>query len=106
MRSPWKALAKRLDAHGKCLEEELGGIDPKDEDRLLGAPIGREQLLAELAYERIAYTPEELIAIAEKEFAWCDEHRAAAAAMGLNGDWRAAQEAVRALHVPPGEQPT
>ncbi|MEZ6004136.1 MAG: DUF885 family protein [Planctomycetota bacterium] len=105
--APWKALAKELDAHGKYLEEELGGIDPKDEDRLLGAPIGREQLLAELAYERIAYTPEELIAIAEKEFAWCDEHRAAAAtAMGLNGDWRAAQEAVRALHVPPGEQPT
>ncbi|HPF13966.1 MAG: DUF885 family protein [Planctomycetes bacterium] len=105
-KAPWKGLDGALEKHATYLEKDLGGIDPKDEDRLLGEPIGRERLMAELRHERIAYTPEELIAIAEREFAWCDAARAkAATAMGLDGDWRAAQEQVRALHVAPGQQP-
>ena len=104
--SPWKQLEEDLGDYQDFLEETVGGIDTGDEDLLLGDPIGRAALLAELRYERLAYTPEELIALANVEFDWCDARRVEAAnAMGLGDDWRAAQEAVRALHVEPGQQP-
>jgi len=103
---PWKELNKALESYAEFLSEDLGGIDPKDEDRLIGNPIGREALLAELAFERIAYTPEELLAIAQAEYDWClNERIKAANDMGLNGDWRAAQERVKAAHPAPGGQP-
>lgn len=105
-KAPWEALSATMGEYRDFLEERVGGIDSGDEDLLLGDPIGRDALLSELRYERLAYTPEELIAMAEKEFAWCDARRTEAAnAMGLDGDWRAAQEVARADHVAPGEQP-
>ena len=74
---------------------------------VIGVPIGREALVRELGFEWIPYSPEELIAIAEREFAWCDAEMArAAVALGFPADgWRAAQEQVKGLHVAPGEQP-
>ena len=72
----------------------------------MGAPIGREALLAELEASWIPYTPEELVEIAEAEFAWCAAERAKAAAeLGFGDDWRAALEHVKSRHVEPGEQP-
>jgi uncharacterized protein (DUF885 family) len=69
-------------------------------------PVGREALLVELAGEMIAYTPEELLAIARKELAWCEaELKKAAGQMGFGDDWRKALEKVKALHVAPGRQP-
>ena len=54
----------------------------------------------------IPYTPEELIAIAEKEFAWCEaEMNRASREMGFGDDWKKALEKVKTLHVEPGEQP-
>lgn len=104
--APWQELNEALESYSKFISKDLGGIDPKDEDRLIGNPIGREALLAELAYERIAYTPEELLAIAQSEFEWCmNERKKAADEMGLDGDWRAAQEQVKAVHPEPGSQP-
>ncbi|MFT5200501.1 MAG: hypothetical protein ACI87O_003182 [Planctomycetota bacterium] len=103
---PWKKLDKALEGHGKFLEETIGEIDPKDEDRLIGQPIGLDGLLAALRNERIAYTPDELIAIAEGEFAWCETERARAASeLGLGDDWRKALEQVRSIQVAPGAQP-
>jgi uncharacterized protein (DUF885 family) len=73
---------------------------------IIGDPIGREALLNELAYEMIPYTPEELIAIARKEMAWCEaEMIKASREMGFSDDWKKALEKVKTLHVPPGEQP-
>jgi uncharacterized protein (DUF885 family) len=73
---------------------------------IIGSPIGREGLLNELAYEMIPYTPEELIAIAEKEFAWCEnEMKRASREMGLGDDWKKALEKIKTMHVPPGKQP-
>ena len=41
----------------------------------------------------IPYTPEELIALAEKEFAWCDrEMIKASREMGFGDDWKKAIE--------------
>src|SRR5215217_4718055 len=45
---------------------------PGDSSDIIGDPIGREALLSELRSEMIPYTPEELIAIGEKEMAWCE----------------------------------
>lgn len=104
--APWQALDEALQDYGRFLEKELGGLDPDDRDRIVGDPIGREALLAELAFARIPYTPEELIAIGERELAWCQEERLRAAReLGFEDDWRAAQEHVKEQHVPPGAQP-
>src|SRR6185503_5334496 len=45
---------------------------PGDSSDIIGDPIGREALLSELRSEMIPYTPEEIIAIGEKEMAWCE----------------------------------
>jgi hypothetical protein len=37
------------------------GIKPGDEDAIVGEPIGRDGLLADLEAEMIPYSPEELI---------------------------------------------
>ena len=53
----------------------------------------------------IPYTPEELVAIGEREFAWCEaEMKKASREMGFGDDWKAALEKVKTLHVAPGEQ--
>ena len=79
---------------------------PKDDTGIVGRPIGRDALMLELAGELIPHTPEELIAIAKKELAWCDtEMLKASREMGLGDDWRAALEKVKQSHVKPGEQP-
>lgn len=79
---------------------------PTDASGISGRPIGREALLRELQFEMIPYTPEELIEIAEREYAWCEEElKRASREMGLGDDWRQAVEKVKSMHVPPGEQP-
>ncbi|MEP6674123.1 MAG: DUF885 family protein [Ferruginibacter sp.] len=78
----------------------------KDSSGIIGFPIGRDELIRKLKYEMIPYTPEELISIANKEFAWCDkEMLKASAAMGFGNDWHAALEKVKQSYVPAGEQP-
>ena len=104
---PWNELNQELADFGPYLEKVIGGLNPEDKDALVGDPIGEAALLHELAKERIPYSPAELIAIAEREFKWCNEKRVAAAhAMGLDGDWRKAQLEVKKLHAAPGGQPT
>jgi len=71
-----------------------------------GAPIGAEGLRAHLAHDMMPYTPEELIAIAEKEFEFLEaELLKASRDLGYGDDWRAAQEHVKRLAVDPGEKP-
>jgi uncharacterized protein (DUF885 family) len=54
----------------------------------------------------IPYTPEELIAIAEREFEWCEaEMLKASREMGFGDDWQAALEEVKKRHAEPGRQP-
>jgi dipeptidyl-peptidase-4 len=77
-----------------------------DDDAIIGDPIGRQALLDALEYEMIPYTPEELIEIANQEFAWCEaEQRRAARDLGFGDDWRKALDYVSNLHVKAGEQP-
>lgn len=79
---------------------------PGDTSDIVGDPIGRDALLSELQSEMIPYTPEELIAIANKEMAWCEnEMRKAANDLGYGDDWKKALEHVKNLYVEPGKQP-
>ncbi|VAX40907.1 X-Pro dipeptidyl-peptidase [hydrothermal vent metagenome] len=103
--APFADAHKALSDYADYLRKTVAGIEGKDDDPLLGDPIGREKLLADLRAEWIPYTPEELIAIAEREFAWCEaEMRNAAREMDLGDDWQAALEQVKQDHAPPGEQ--
>ena len=103
-RKPYEAAGKELDEYAADLRTKLSGMRPGDDSVLLGDPIGRAALLDDLKSEMIAYTPEELIAIAEKEMAWCEEQmRQAAKQMGQT-DWKAALAIVKEQHVPAGEQ--
>ena len=79
---------------------------PGDTSDIVGDPIGREALLSELRSEMIPYTPEELIAIGEKEMAWCEnEMKKASRELGYGDDWHKALEHVKNLYVDPGKQP-
>ena len=76
-----------------------------DYSDIMGDPIGREGLMVELASEMIPYTPEELIAIANKELDWCEnELKKASREMGFGDDWHKALEAVKDKYVEPGKQ--
>jgi hypothetical protein len=67
---------------------------------------GRDELVRQLALEYIPYTPEELIDIATKEFAYCDaELLKASREMGFGDKWKDAQEKVKNSYVPQGQQP-
>jgi uncharacterized protein (DUF885 family) len=73
---------------------------------IVGEPIGADGLKEDLDYEMIPYTPEELIAIAEREYAFSlSEIKAAAREMGFGDDWKAAMEKVKNTYVEPGRQP-
>lgn len=77
-----------------------------DEDKIVGDPIGREGLLEDLAGEIIAYTPEELLEIGSREYAWCEaEMKKASREMGFGDDWMKALEKVKNAYVPEGGQP-
>jgi len=103
---PQEELDQALEDYARYLRAEVAGVDEDDTDTIVGDPIGRAALLTELEREWIPYTPEELMEIAEAEFAWCDREMALASnALGFGDDWRAAQEHVKTLHVGPGEQP-
>jgi hypothetical protein len=104
--SPYKRLEKALGEYADFLRSEIAGVDKGDRDAIIGDPIGREALLAELRTEMIAYTPEELIQIAEKEYAWCErEMKRASNDLGYGDEWLKAVEHVKTLHRAPGEQP-
>jgi len=103
---PYGKTDKALGAYLTFLREQVVGIRPGQAEPIIGDPIGAEGLAADLAHEMIPYTVEELIAIAEREYAWCEvELKKAAREMGFGDDWKAALEKVKQTYVPPGDQP-
>ncbi len=103
---PYKAVDATLQSYQNFVAEKLVGIRADDKVTIIGDPIGREALLKELEYEMIPYTPEELIEIANQEFAWCEaEMKKASHELGYGDDWKKALEAVKQKYVEPGKQP-
>jgi uncharacterized protein (DUF885 family) len=77
-----------------------------DGSGILGNPIGRTAFLSLLKDEMIAYTPEQIEAIAMREFAWCDaEMIKASTEMGFGKDWKKALEKVKTDYPALGKQP-
>ena len=104
--SPYKTADDALAKYSTFITEKLVGIRPDDKVTIIGDPIGRSALIEELQYEMIPYTPEELIDLANKEFAWCEtEMKKASREMGYGDDWKKALEAVKQKYVEPGKQP-
>ncbi|MCU0239622.1 MAG: DUF885 domain-containing protein [Pyrinomonadaceae bacterium] len=102
---PYKSVDANLLAYQNFISEKLVGIRADDKTTIIGDPIGREALLKDLDSEMIPYTPEELIEIANKEFAWCEaEMKKASREMGFGDDWKKALEAVKQKYVEPGKQ--
>jgi uncharacterized protein (DUF885 family) len=103
---PYKSVDQSLEKYAAFLREKVLGLKPGDTTEIVGDPIGREALMSELAYEMIPYTPEDLIAIADKEYAWCEvEMKRASRELGYGDDWMKALEYVKTLYVEPGKQP-
>ncbi len=103
---PHKAADKALADYFNFLKEKLVGVKPDDPNAIIGNPIGRDALIDELRGEMIVYSPDELVEIANREFAWCDaEMRKASRNLGFGDDWKKALEHVKDLHVEPGKQP-
>lgn len=97
-----------LNQYAKLISDCVDPATLPDDDGsgIIGNPIGREELLRQLQYEMIPYSPEELVDIANKEFAWCDaELLKASREMGFGDDWKKAQEKVKQAFVEPGHQP-
>jgi uncharacterized protein (DUF885 family) len=104
--SPYNLLDAALKDYATFVREKVVGVKADDTTTIVGDPIGRETLLSELAFEMIPYTPEELITLANREMAWCEEEmRKASRELGFGDDWHKALEHVKNLYVAPGEQP-
>ena len=105
-RDPYRRADSIMTAYHKTLRERIVGFRAGQPDPIIGDPIGRDAIIAELRDEVIAYDPEDLIAIAEREFAWSEaEMKKASRELGFGDDWKAALESVKNRYVPPGEQP-
>lgn len=103
---PNRRANEAITRYTRTLRESVVGQAAGQEEPTIGDPIGAEGLREDLEAEMIDYTPEELIALAEREFGWIDQERKKAAReMGFGDDWRAALEKVKQAYVPPGEQP-
>lgn len=105
VKKPFEEANRALEDYAKFLREEIAGLKGKDEDPLLGEAIGPAMLEQALAGEMIAYTPEQLLAIGEREFAWCEEQmKIAARELGFGDGWRKALDRVKSAYAPPGGQ--
>jgi uncharacterized protein (DUF885 family) len=104
---PFIALDSSMTRYAEFLRSNYQNTSIKDDGSgIIGKPIGRAALIKSLQTEFIPYTPEELITIAQKEFAWCDaEMLKASKEMGFGNNWKAALEKVKNSYVAPGEQP-
>ena len=77
-----------------------------DNTGIPGGAAGRDSLIRELQDQLIPYTPEQLMALADKEFAWTTaEMIKASRQMGFGDNWKVALEKTKQMHVPPGGQP-
>ena len=103
---PQEALENTLKSYSKFLQTKIVGLPKDDGSGIIGNPIGEVAIIKELKSEFIPYSPEELIQIAEKQFAWCEnEMLKASRDLGFGEDWKAALEKVKTLYVPEGQQP-
>ncbi|KAK4541469.1 hypothetical protein LTR36_007915 [Oleoguttula mirabilis] len=102
---PHELLIGLLQDLAEMVRDKLVGSSKKNDDAIVGQPTGSSSILADLDAQFIAYSPEELIKIAEKEYTWCEgEMIKASVELGYERDWKAALEHVKNMYVEPGQQ--
>ncbi len=100
----YKKTNQALSDFSSYLKREIAKQRGEEDDPIIGTPIGREKLLSELNYEMIAYSPEEILEIANNEFKWCEEEMDKVAHdLGFE-DRHDALEYVKNIYVEPGKQ--
>lgn len=105
-KEPWGRLQTSFEPLVSAIRKHLVGIDSDDADAIVGQPSGRDSIVADLDREFIAYSPEQILAIGKKEYAWCEQEMIKASQdLGYGKEWRQALEYVKNLYVEPGEQP-
>ena len=122
MPKPYESLTQALGAYAGALREKVAacrqvrasalaagagsGGAVRDAGPIVGDPIGRDGMFEDLRGEMIPYTPEPLIEIGNREYAWCEnEMKKASRELGFGDDWKKALEKVKSVYVPRGEQP-
>jgi hypothetical protein len=105
MQAPYKKLKAVLSEYEAMLRKHFSNtLVKEDGSGIIGKPLGREALLKDLSFEFIAYTPEQLISEANKQFAWCEKEMLKASnELGYGNDWKKALEHVKQTYVPPGQ---
>jgi hypothetical protein len=108
MPKPYKNLDSALNTYADQLmsKGKVSTTQKPDSSGIKGVPIGNDELVRQLKAEMIPYSPQELIALANKEFAFCDKEMLKASnEMGFGNDWHKALEKVKNSYVPAGHQP-
>jgi uncharacterized protein (DUF885 family) len=105
MQAPHKKLMKTLEEYEGMLRKHFSNTLVKDDGSgIIGKPLGKDALQKDLGFEFIAYTPEQLITEANKQFAWCEKEMLKASNdLGYGNDWKKALEHVKQTYVPPGQ---
>jgi len=105
LKKPYEEADKGLEDYIKVLRENGAGIKGKDDDPLIGQPVGEAAVAAAIRREFLPYDAPTLLSLAEKEIAWCEQAmKSEARAMGFGDDWKSALSKVKADFVAPGEQ--
>lgn len=105
---PYQVLDSLLEEYSNLMKSRIDSstLSKDDGSGIIGNPIGRTEIIRQLKNEMISYPPEKLVAIALKEFAWCEtELLKASHEMGFGNKWKAAQEKVKQSYVKAGYQP-
>ncbi|MXX36427.1 MAG: DUF885 domain-containing protein, partial [Gemmatimonadetes bacterium] len=105
-KQPFEEADGALGRYLSTLRVRVVGWPEGGEEPIVGDPIGADGMAADLTREMMPYTPAELIALANEEFAWCEEEMLKASReLGFGENWKAALEHVKTLHAEPGGQP-
>lgn len=105
LKKPYEDADKALEDYIKVLKENAAGIKGKEEDPLVGQPVGEAAVAAAIRREFLPYDAPALLSLGEKEMAWCEKTmKSEARAMGCGDDWKSALTRVKADFVAPGAQ--
>jgi hypothetical protein len=105
---PYQKLDTALNNYATLImgKGKINTTQKPDSSGIKGVPVGHDELVRQLKAEMIPYSPEELIKLANKEFAFCDKEMLKASnEMGFGNDWHKALEKVKNSYVPAGKQP-
>lgn len=104
---PYQKLDETLENYiGMISEHYDAEAEQLDDSGIVGNPIGMDEIIHRLEFEMIAYSPQDLIDIAEHQFARAEQEMLRASReLGYGDDWHAALEHVKNAYVEPGKKP-